>query len=415
MESVLSFESLLAPITADQPTGTDPRADRSPSSPYYLLKDLRSRASNAERQQRAGQGNGEKIDWESVAKAATSILATQAKDLEVTAWLIEALLRQHGFAGLRDGFRVARELVEKYWENLYPTPDEEDGVARRVAAFVGLNGEDRDGVLIFPINITPITGAGSVGPLGRSAFLQAAELEGIADPAVQATRVSRGATTMETMRRAIGETKDEKLREIYSDLKSALDEFERLTEALDSRAGSASPPTSTIRLALEGCIEAMEQLAKERLEPPPPPIETMEESQSSSQPDQGGLMMNGSIHNREAALQALSAVAKFFRQTEPHSPVSYAVEQAVRWARLPLPNLLAELIPEETSRRHLFTLAGIAPPKEGEAPQLLMNVPTPAALAVPSPAAPLPAAEPKPSQPADEETSLSRLFGGGNS
>jgi type VI secretion system protein ImpA len=55
----------------------------------------------------------------------------------------------------------------------------------------------------------------------------------------------------------------------------------------------------------------------------------------------------------------LERIADFFRRTEPHSPVSYALEQVVRWGGMSLPELLKELISEESVRRDLFRRTGI--------------------------------------------------------
>jgi type VI secretion system protein ImpA len=54
-------------------------------------------------------------------------------------------------------------------------------------------------------------------------------------------------------------------------------------------------------------------------------------------------------------------VAEFFRRTEPHSPVSYALEQAVRWGRMPLPDLIKDLVSDDTVRREFFRRTGIKP------------------------------------------------------
>ena len=67
------------------------------------------------------------------------------------------------------------------------------------------------------------------------------------------------------------------------------------------------------------------------------------------------------LRGREDACRILLKVADFFRRTEPHNPVSYALEQAVRWAQMPLPELLSELIPDEAPRKGLFKQVGIKP------------------------------------------------------
>ena len=40
---------------------------------------------------------------------------------------------------------------------------------------------------------------------------------------------------------------------------------------------------------------------------------------------------------QEDAFRVLTSVADYFRRTEPHSPISFLLERAVRWGRLPLP------------------------------------------------------------------------------
>ena len=68
------------------------------------------------------------------------------------------------------------------------------------------------------------------------------------------------------------------------------------------------------------------------------------------------------IRNREDALNAILQLGEYFRRVEPHSLVPFALEQAVRWARMPLPELMMELIPEENPRKALFKQVGIRPP-----------------------------------------------------
>ncbi|MGL5094640.1 MAG: type VI secretion system protein TssA, partial [Planctomycetia bacterium] len=69
----------------------------------------------------------------------------------------------------------------------------------------------------------------------------------------------------------------------------------------------------------------------------------------------------GALRSREDALRALQQIADYMRRTEPHSPVSYAVDQAVRWGRMPLPELLQELVDDDGSRKQMFRLVGIRP------------------------------------------------------
>ncbi|MGA7802246.1 MAG: type VI secretion system protein TssA, partial [Gammaproteobacteria bacterium] len=72
----------------------------------------------------------------------------------------------------------------------------------------------------------------------------------------------------------------------------------------------------------------------------------------------------GRISSREDAFKVLLDLADFFRRTEPHSPLSYSLEQAVRWGRMPLPDLLSSLISNTGVRNEFFRVTGIPRPAE---------------------------------------------------
>ena len=60
------------------------------------------------------------VDWRPVFDLAVQALTEKTKDLEITVFLLEALVRRDGLAGLAAGFHLVRELCERYWEQLYP-------------------------------------------------------------------------------------------------------------------------------------------------------------------------------------------------------------------------------------------------------------------------------------------------------
>src|SRR5713226_5325872 len=58
-------------------------------------------------------------DWPLVIKLAKDALANKSKDLQIGAWLTEALVRREGFSGLRDGLDLLTGLVDQHWNHLY--------------------------------------------------------------------------------------------------------------------------------------------------------------------------------------------------------------------------------------------------------------------------------------------------------
>jgi type VI secretion system protein ImpA len=366
---VLDFAKLLSPIPGGPPAGVDLRTDPSPASAYYAIKDARSAARAAERQMVVGDGEATDNlpDWRPVLEHATKALAEKTKDLEIAAYLIEALGRQHGFAGLRDGFRLARELIERYWDGLYPLPDEE-GIETRVAPLTGLNGVDADGTLIVPITLVPITESTSFGRLGSVHYQQATALGKITDPKVREKRIAQGAISLDVFQKAVGESSPAFYSRLVQDLTQCQDEYLKLSAELEKRCSGHAPPSSNIKAALASCSDIVKSAAKHKLDSAPTKAADGAPGAgpaASAAPAPG--QASDAIQTREDAFRALLKVAEFFRRTEPQAVVSYALEQVVRWGRMPLPELLTELIPEDAPRKNLFKQVGITPEPTSDA------------------------------------------------
>jgi len=313
---------------------------------------------------------------------AIQILSEESKDLEIVAYLIESLVRLHGFAGLREGFRTCRVLIDQYWPELYPRADE-DGLATRIAPLMGLNGEGTEGTLIIPILNVPLTCSPSIGSFACAHHDQAMTLEGIADPKTRARRIEQGAVSLKTFLEAVSETPIAFYLALDEQIRGSLEEFQELTALLDGLCGEQAPHSSNIKNALFHCHEVVSTVAGNRIKQAAPPVRGIhgpglstngivpapcdfqslglaeafdDDSELSEGPPVGPAQ---GIPSRDHALMMLEAIAEFFRQTEPHSPISYTLEQTVRWGRMPLPELLSELIPDQNAREQYFSKIGI--------------------------------------------------------
>lgn len=361
--AVIDLEALLAPIEGESPVGTDIRAAAGADSPYYQLKDARNNARAAERRLLASEDPEEASqvvpEWRDVLTKAPAILANTAKDLEVGAWYTEALVRTEGFAGLRDGIRLMQGMVEQYWDDLFPLPDE-DGLETRVAPVSGLNGEEGEGTLIAPIKSVPITDPGSGIPYAAWHFEQATEIAKITDPDKRQARISAGGASMERIEEAAAGTAPAFFTTLREDLAECLEAWAGLSDALDERCGEAAPPASNVRNALNRVVEIVGFIAPEKAAKAEPAAAAKPAQPApAAAAGAGAPIAGGAISDREDAHAQLLRIAEFFRRTEPHSPVSYALEQAVRWSRMPLPALVSELIPNRDARDTYFQLIGI--------------------------------------------------------
>lgn len=372
---VLDFNRLVAPISSECPAGVGLKDDPKGSRVYYEVRDAREAARAAERQQLVAALDGEESggaapapDWKRVKELSTAALADSSKDLWLAAWLIEALVRLHGFAGARDGFRLARELVERYWDEIHPRPDE-DGVATTVAQLTGLNGDDAEGALLAPIASVPLLELDGAA-LTSSDYIDASDAEQTTDPERRARRLKQG-VSLQDFERAAANTPAEQFRNLLDDIEQSIEQFETLTKLLDERCGtgpdgySLAPPSSNIRNALIECRDRVRSLGRAVLGRDEP-----DEAEPTSLVATGGNNAAPSVDSRVAtrddALRALLQVADYFRRTEPHSPVSYALEQAVRWGRMSLPELMTELISNDSAREELFRRTGMRPPEQDQ-------------------------------------------------
>jgi len=371
-EDVLDIAQLVAAIPGDNPAGEDLREDFSPDSIYRQIRAARSEAREAERRvvfdDEEDVAAGAAANWRPILELAPQALSERSKDLEVTALLIEALVREHGFPGLRDGYRLARELVEQFWDNLYPLPDEDDGMFARVAPLAGLNGNEGEGLLIRPIAKVIITEGTDFGPFSSLDYKMANDLEAEPDAEKRARRIAQpGTVTKQMFEKAVSATSAEFFKNLLEDIQQCRDEFQALSDLLDEKCGvdesgySQAPPSSSIREVLEECHEAVVAISRHLLEVEE---ESSEDALETTGGNGGGISTQ--VHTREEAFRALLRAADFFKRTEPHSPVSYALEQAVSWGRMSLPDLLKELIADETARSDVFKRVGIQPPEEEE-------------------------------------------------
>jgi type VI secretion system protein ImpA len=361
MSGVLDFETLLRPIEGENPAGVNLRVDAGRDL-YDQVRGARNQARVKERPQMMADPNapaGPPEEWEMVLDAAVQAITSRSKDLELATYLIEALVRLHGYAGLAEGFRLYRELLEGFWENGYP-PAEEDGVAGRVAALGGLNGDSsRDGALLFPIFRQPFTD----GPGGMFAGYQydyAVTLEAL-PPEKRQEKANEGHPTLDVFTSAARQTSTEYCRKLWNDLEECRKEFDKLVQALDTVCGADAPPSSKIRDALSKCQTIVENVYKDRLKDAPESAVQQVENDGSGTVA-GPAVARGALTSREEAFRTIERVADYFRQTEPQSPVIYALEQVVRWGKMQLPELLTELITDDSARDRVFERIGIRRP-----------------------------------------------------
>lgn len=360
---VIDVEQLLLPISDEVPAGTDPRADTTSSSLYYRTKDARNAARSAERAS-VEIGSPPPEEWDVVLETSVEILANHAKDLEVASWLVEALVRRQGFSGLRDGLQVLTGIAANFWEACFPELDE-DGVEGKLTSVSGLSGAGAVGTLIQPVRLTPLT-HGSMAAYSLWSYEQATELEKISDAARKAARISAGAVTMEQFAQSVAETPATEFATTVKLVDGCLAALAKMSAAFDAVAGVDSPPISALRELLEEINSAVRHFAADKLASVAYVASSEEEEEADgAEPTARGTGAPSAAprvegySSRDEALSDLIRIAAYFRKTEPQSPTSYTLEEAVRRARMTLQEMLVELSEDPAQVQRILRAAGI--------------------------------------------------------
>lgn len=358
----LNFESLLAPISEDTPSGEELRS--ADAEAYWEIKRLRDAARKDESQSPGGGSDTVTApEWSEVFLLSEEVLSESSKDLQVTAWLIEAQVRLKGFSGLRDGLKLFGGLCDQFWDDIHPQPDE-DGISTTVAPMAGLNGEDADGPLIIAINRIPVTEGDTQGPYALCHLAQAYDLDQKSE--LREQRLADGWISREMFDVAVGESSPEFLQSLLDDVADCQEALVEMASTLEEKCDkddngiSLAPSTSRIREALDDSLRTIRGFAGEILG------EEFDDDDAEENPTAGPAGADGSttaaggVNSRAEAYKTLAEVARFFRKSEPHSPVSYALEQVVKWGKMSLPDLLKELIQDSSARDAMFRHVGIS-------------------------------------------------------
>ncbi|HSW50255.1 MAG TPA: type VI secretion system protein TssA, partial [Bryobacteraceae bacterium] len=247
--------NLLDPIPGSSPCG-----ENLYYSPIY---DKIKEARRQEEEINQGEWRHEikKADYVQVIKLTTDALAKKTKDLQLAAWLTEALLKQHGFDGLADGLDLMRGLIEGFWEGLYP--ELEDGDAELRATPLEWIGARLDETA----RQVPITESGLnwlVYKDSRSIPYEADASGNEAKSKLRETALADGKLTPEEFDAAFAATSTDFSTTQQAGLGRVLEALEALGQVSDEKFGSAAPSFGPLRSAVEDIQQTIKILLAKR-------------------------------------------------------------------------------------------------------------------------------------------------------
>ena len=359
-DELQELAELLAHIMDASDAGDDGRSDPALQVAFARLKDARMEAREAERHAsgdsaapllQAGLGH-----WALIGREAPDYLR-RSKDIDVVCWLLEALVRLYGWPGLAMGMQLVAALVERFWETgAHPALSDDVTSEDRVAALVALNGIDRPGTLIQPVSMLPIT-QGSGESYAYWHYEAALALGRIADREARERRIAAGAVSVDLFVQNLLATNATSLKTLFDHAEQTLAAYQQLQASLRRALGDDAPSGSFITALLEGIISCL--LGQATHVTFRPVVQEISDDPDGEAATEGGSTGRGGLTSRAAALDRVLEVADFFDRQEPNGLIGLSLREVVRRARLPLVDLLSELIPADDPRREFLMRAGI--------------------------------------------------------
>lgn len=363
----METEALLAPIPGPSSCGED----LSFSGEFDQIADMR-REDDPTLDQGEWVTTLKVADWPGVVEACSALLSTRTKDLRLAMWLTEAWAITRGYGGLDQGLQLCTRLCDIYWQTLHPQADGQDQEER-----IGNMGWLLQRVVSLA-DALPVAKGRQGASFSLRDLAGARQLQTLSERSPEeAARQAADKVTLEQFNRALRETPPDVLLGTLNAARQAQAHLLNWQQVIDGHLGADGPGFVQAKEALSQAIHEIERLARESgaLHNPTMSGNNTATSASDGTDDNAHDRSSGAanqaigpLRSRAQALQQLREVAVYFRRTEPHSPVAYLAEKAVKWGEMPLHEWLRKVVKDQGAMTHLQELLGIEDSSEGPQP-----------------------------------------------
>lgn len=335
---LLTIADLLAPVPGDNPAGVPLDHD------YTVVQDLDSARKDYEPHPEGPVPK--KPEWDKIKRITIERLTDNSKDLRLAVRLTEALVKEHGPAGLRDGLALIRSMIEECWDRMYPLPDTEDGetMAVRGELLSNLIADPTAG-LTFPLTVRSMPVV-TIDGKPRSLYEKR-----LADEGREGLDYTREDFERATVPPNVGE-----------DLQQAVAELDALDRILTEKLGGEAPNLTRLGDVMRECLQLVRHLGGE----PAAPAEAGANGEAGAGTTGGGVSLSRAPQSREEAYRQLAQIANVLEQIEPHSPIPDLLRRAVELGKMPFRQLIREIVRDHNMLNEVSREFGIKQPPPPE-------------------------------------------------
>src|SRR5580704_11890372 len=334
-------EDILAPIAGENPSGIDLRYDTKLLI-YDKIKEARRKDDDLA--QGDWQSERKTANYPLVIKLAQDTLATVSKDLQLAAWLTEALLATEQYAGLHQGLTLCHSLLTNFWDTVYPVIEDGDRELRaKPLSWIG-------SVLDLPLRSAPMVSAGYSWFAYKESRVVGFEDQAKTDKdrKARAKLIEEGKIAPEAFDKAFTETPKAFYLKAEKDLDRCLAELESLETFCDEKFEDDAPPFGKLKAALTDVRHTIHGFLSKKRETEPDPVEEVPvvetpvaiaaaENEGTGAPASVAVFASMSMAEPADIRQAVAGIAAgaaFLRKREPLSPAPYLILRGLRWGEL---------------------------------------------------------------------------------
>lgn len=353
-----TWEVLLAPVSAAAPEGLPAAQDES----YRRIRHEREEE-DASLPLGAWERELKRANWVAASELSAAAMAARSKDLQLAAWLFEALIARSGFQALAPCLGLIDALFVQYGDKLHPQNNE-----HRINLLVWIGQK-----LLPPLRRVAITSTGTGHDYAWNDWEQAQRNEQLRASLGKQREAEIEGATLSDVGAALACTANERIVFLQGCLSDGLTALQALESTLDTQFVEDAPGLSGMRNLLERIEVVLVAEARRRgMTTSTPSADAAADAMSSDDAGSGHARVEdvvvGSLDRREV-YAALADIAHALETIEPHSPVPYLIRRAVAWGGLNTAQLYSEVFVRCGGQINIFELLGLGDPAAGHGQQ----------------------------------------------
>jgi len=288
-------------------------------------------------------------EWRTVKKQALSYME-KTRDLKLISILAQSVLNTEGIAKFEQCLSGLAQLIDEYWNEVFPSLDEDDGdPLERISALGHLSDNT---FIVSVLKNTPIVQSKVFGKVTLRAIERATD-----------SSVSKGSGDLDIsqINAVFKESDDEEIASMFSAIKQSIVHLESLNNTFIEKAGNnynvnfdnTIKTLTHLAASLEkyGNVKVVETIEPQDDDTPASSTKSTGENKvtSNTQNSQNGLSFqdgNFKLSSREDVEHCFDLICAYYTEYEPSSPIPVLINRSKKLVHMDFMDIVKEIMPD---------------------------------------------------------------------